>query len=145
MRPAAGARGDQGETLLELIMAIVILGVCVVAIGTGIALSVKVSAIHRDQATASAFLHNYAESLQDTYTACDGATPPDYVAVGSLVAPPTFSPPVAAVKFWDPAAASFSLTTCPGTDPGLQQVRLTLASVDGFVSESLVVVLRSAA
>jgi type II secretory pathway pseudopilin PulG len=44
--------GDRGESLLELIVAILILGTCVVAIGTGIALSIKISDVHRGQAIA---------------------------------------------------------------------------------------------
>lgn len=143
MRRRRRVRGEQGETLLELIVAIAILGVCVVAIGSGIAMSVKISAIHRNQATASAFLHNYAEAVQGSYTPCSGAIPPNYVAVGSL-APPTngFNAPTATVTFWDPTAVSFNTGSCPGADPGLQQVTLNLASSDGLVTESLVVVVR---
>ncbi|HEY3716594.1 MAG TPA: type II secretion system protein [Jatrophihabitantaceae bacterium] len=131
---------DSGETLLELIVSIAILGVCVVAIGAGIALSVKTSAIHRDQTNASAFLHNFAESIQSSYTSCAGATPPNYAT--ALAPPSGFNPPTAAVRFWDAAAAQFSSATCPGTDPGLQQVTLTLTSTNGYVSESLVTVVR---
>jgi type II secretory pathway pseudopilin PulG len=136
--------GEQGETLLELIVAITILGVCVVAIGSGIAMSVKISAIHRNQATASAFLHNYAETVQGAYATCSGGSSlPNYAA--GLAAPSNFDPPTASVKVWDATTASFvasATNTCPATDPGLQQVSLTLASTDGFVSESLVVVVR---
>lgn len=138
---------DRGETLLELVISIAILGVCVVAIGAGIAMSIKMSSIHRAQATASAFLHNYAESLQNSYTACSGGNAPNYVSIAGLAAPSSdFSAPTATVKFWNPNAtpAAFSNSTCPATDPGLQQVTLTLDSRDGFVSESLVVIVRRA-
>jgi type II secretory pathway pseudopilin PulG len=137
---------DRGETLLELVISITILGVCVVAIGTGIALSIKTSAIHRAQATASAFLHNYAAALQNSYRPCIGGNPPDYVSIAGLAAPSAeFSAPTATVRFWDPNAnpAAFSRTTCPATDPGLQEVTLTLDTTGGLVSESVVVILRS--
>ena len=135
---------DRGETLLELVITIAILGVCVVGIGAGIALSIKISSIHRDQATADAFLHNYAETLQNSYTACTGGVAPNYVSIGSLAAPSGFKTPTAAVKFWNAAAspASFSTASCPASDPGLQQVTLGLDSTDGFTSETLVVILR---
>ena len=135
---------DRGETLLELVITIAILGVCVVGIGAGIALSIKISSIHRDQATADAFLHNYAETLQNSYTACSGGVAPNYVSVASLAAPSGFSTPTATVKFWNASGspAAFNSSTCPATDPGLQQVTLGLDSTDGFTSETLVVILR---
>jgi type II secretory pathway pseudopilin PulG len=140
MKPRRRVEGDRGETLLELIIAILILGTCVVAIGAGITTSVKMSAIHRDQATAGAFLHNYAEGLQSLYPACSSSIATDYT--GSLAAPTGFTPPSATIKFWDPTAAKFVSGACPSPDPGLRQVSLTLASSDGFVSESLVFVVR---
>jgi hypothetical protein len=131
-------RDDVGETLLELVVTIAILGVCVVGIGAGIALSVKISAIHRDQATADAFLHNYAESLQTSYTPC--AAPTTYTS--GLPAPSGFTTPSAAVSFWNGTGFA-SLPSCtPASDPGLQQVTLSLNSSDGFTTESLVVILR---
>lgn len=136
-------RSDEGETLVELIIAITILAVAVIAIGSGIALSVVVSSQHREQATADDFLHNYAETLQPLYATCSGSTPPNYVSIASLATPGGFNAPTASVKFWDPTAASFSLTSCPGTDAGLQQVTLNLTSVDNHANESIVVILRS--
>lgn len=135
---------DSGESLIELVATIAILGVCVVALGTGMALSVKISSIHRDQARAQAYLHNFAEAIQNQYTTCSGGAPPNYVSLASLTAPPGFATPTAAVKFWDASAspASFTTAACPVTDPGLQRVTLGLRSADGFVSESLVVVVR---
>lgn len=145
MRTRLRQAGEQGETLLELVVSIAILGVCVVAIGSAIAISVLMSRVHRAQSVASEFLHNYAEAVQSAYTACSGGTPPNYVTVASLAAPTGFSTPTASVKFWNPAASSFTTTSCPGTDPGLQQVTFTLSSADGTVSESVVTIVRSSA
>ncbi len=133
-------RSERGESLLELIVAIAILGVCVVAIGAGVTLSIKISAIHHNQATADAFLHNYAETLQASYPACSGSVAPDYAA--GLPTPSGFASPTATVAFWDKTAKSFNSTSCPATDPGLRQVTLNLTSTDGFVKESLVFVVR---
>jgi type II secretory pathway pseudopilin PulG len=143
MRERLRRSDETGETLLELIMAVAILGVAVVAIGSGILVSVLVSDQHRKQTTADYFLHNYAETLQPLYATCSGATPPNYIGIASLVAPAGFNPPSASVKFWDPISASFSSSTCPAADPGLQQVTLTLGSSDGRATESLVVVVRA--
>jgi type II secretory pathway pseudopilin PulG len=133
--------GDQGETLLELIMAIAILGLCVVAIGSGIAMTITISVVHRKQATAQSALRNYAELLPQSYAKC--ATSQTYASL--LPVPSGFPAPTVVVNYWMPAAASFTTNqTCPvGGDTGLQQVALTLTSTTGHVSESLVVDLRS--
>jgi type II secretory pathway pseudopilin PulG len=135
---------DRGDTLLELLVAITILGVCVVAIGSGIVLSVKMSTIHRNQATANAFLHNYAETLQGSYATCSGgAALPNYTS--GLPVPSGFGAPTASISVWDASSARFvAAGACPAADPGLQQVSLTLESTDKYVKESLVVVVRKA-
>lgn len=139
-------RGEAGETLLELLISIVILAVCVAAIGGGVVISVKTSRIHKEQSIAQQYLKNYAESIANSYTACSGSTPPNYVSVGSFATPPGFSPPTAVVNYWVSGTATWSTTTaCPGTDPGLQRVLLSLNSVDTFVAEKLIVVVRKAA
>lgn len=133
-------RGEAGESLLELLIAITILGTCVVAIGSGVVLSVKISAIHRSQSTAAAFLHNYAETLQSSYAKCSSGNPPNYAA--ALPTPSGFNAPTATVAFWNTTSNTFSGTSCPASDPGLQRVTLKLTSTDGFVTESLVVTVR---
>ena len=145
---------DDGETLIELIIAVAIMGITVVAIVGGFATSILMSDIHRKQATAGAYLRNYAEALQGSYVSCSSpGTAPNY---GATLAPPTgFDPPTTTVRFWDNTSASFkfwdkksatfstgSSLDCPATDPGLQQVTLTLPSTDLRASESLVVVVR---
>jgi Tfp pilus assembly protein PilV len=147
MKARLRVEGDRGETLLELIVAILILGTCVVAIGTGIALSIKISDVHRGQAIAQQYLHNDAELLQNTgtYTACTSATKPDYPAQLVLPAPQDGGPwdvSQSDIKFWNGSAFA---SGCPlGGDPGLQQVTLTIKRADGLVAESLVLALRSA-
>jgi type II secretory pathway pseudopilin PulG len=152
-----GARhgsSDEGETLIELIIAVAIMGITVVAIVGGMATTVLMSDVHRKQATAGAYVRNYAEALQGSYVSCTSPeTAPNYA--DSLAAPSGFNTPTTTVQFWDSTSASFkfwdgasaSFTTsssidCPGTDPGLQLVTLTLASTDSRAAESLAVVLR---
>ena len=139
---------ERGETLLELVVAIMILGVFVVAVGSGVAVSAKVSGIHQQQSTAGTFLHNYAESIQGTYNACTGAATPASVQtayLSGLAVPAGFTAPTAAVKFWRATPGTFvsAGATCPAADPGLQQVTFTLNTSDGLVTESLSVIVRS--
>jgi Tfp pilus assembly protein PilV len=141
MRKRLALRGDQGETLLELLVSIVILGVCVVAIGSSITLSILMSDVHRKQSVASEFLHNYAETIQaSTYQPCTGAV--NYAT--SLAVPPNGGPWTLTqkkVQFWN--GTSFT-STCPGTgDKGLEQVTLRLQSSDQTVDETLDVIVRN--
>ena len=66
-------REDRGETLLELLIAITILGVCVMAFGSSIALGVATSDQHRKQADAGALVRSYAEQI-DSYVAAGNYT-----------------------------------------------------------------------
>ena len=71
--------GERGETLLELLVSITILGVCVVAIASGIAVSVRISAIHRSQATASDWLHIHVVPEGNLRLRRRGGAPPELV------------------------------------------------------------------
>ena len=132
---------EEGETLIELLIAVAIMGIAVVAIVGGIATTILMSDIHRKQATAGAYLRDYAETLQGSYTSCTSGAP-DYAALLAEPVGGQFTAPTATVTYWDTVSRSFSGSSCPPTDPGLQQVTLTLASADSRASESLVVVLR---
>ena len=82
---ARSAPNDKGETLLELMMAVAIMGIAVVAIVGGIATSILMSDIHRKQTTAGAYVRNYAETVVAYVAAGTPASnlnfsgsPPDY-------------------------------------------------------------------
>lgn len=149
MRVRRIVRDEQGETLLELVIAIMILGVCVVGIGAGMVMSVKISGINRQQAVADAYLHNYAETLQGyAYRGCTAASTPDYSAVVNpplnAALPAPFSGASITVSYWDPTTSTF-MSTCPaGGDSGLQKITFSATTSDNFVHESLVVVKRIA-
>jgi len=133
---------DQGETLIELIIAVAIMGIAVVAIVGGIATSILMSDIHRKQATAGAYVRNYAEAVQ-TYVAgghYDASASPSYLpgAVG-FAAPAGFTAAVVLLQCWNDTGQVFGGCAAGNT---VQQVTLTVASSDTRASESLVVVVR---
>lgn len=144
LRESVRRQAEAGETLVELIITIVIMGVIVVAFGTSIILAITMSAVHRDQASASAFLHNYAETLQTQYQPCTSAADP-YATLLAGLPHAGFPSATAVVRTMtvDPSSGSTTFGSCPGADTGLQQVKLELASNNGMVDESLVIVLRS--
>ena len=145
-----------GETLIELIIAVAIMGITVVAIVGGIATSILMSDIHRKQTTAGAYVRSYAEAVQ-TYVAAgnfDATTSPDYGA-STVLTPNTWAQftapntginsPDVSVRCWDDAQQKFPEPPAGnGCTAGstLQQVTLNVSSTDSRASESLVVVVR---
>jgi subtilisin family serine protease len=141
-RARSGAN-DEGETLLELMMAVAIMGIVVVAIVGGIAASIMMSDIHRKQATAGAYVRNYAETVV-AYVAAgsfDTSASPDYSPSKVGFAAPTggFVASVTSVACWVDASKQFSSCT---TGSSVQQVTLNIASSDSRVSETLLVIVR---
>src|SRR4051794_35211596 len=72
--------GERGESLVEVLVALTILGVAAVAIVAGLQLSVKTSDINRKQTTGGAYARSYAEAIEryvasapDHYVACAAA------------------------------------------------------------------------
>lgn len=131
--------GERGETLLELLIAVVIMGVAVVAVVGALVSSVQLSDVHRKQATASAAVRDYGEAITNAvagggYVACAGAA-----SYGSgYTAPSGYAKSVTSVRYWNGSGWQPSCST----DTGLQQLTLQVASADGRASEQLVVVVR---
>lgn len=134
--------GDRGETLVELLITVVILGIAAVAIVGGLMTSIQMSDIHRKQASAGASARDFAETV-DRYVGSTGyvacATPSSYApaAVG-FGAPAGYTASVASVRYWTGTGWT---TTCT-TDLGLQQVTVQVQSSDARATETSVVVVR---
>jgi Tfp pilus assembly protein PilV len=134
---------EAGESLLELLVAVVILGVAVVAIVGGLGVSVLMSDVHRKQTDAGAAARSYAEALQ----AGVAASPTQYNCAGTYAVPAgvsvpaTVGPPSLSVKWWAPATKTWTAGSC-GTDVGVQQVTVEVATIDARAAERVVVVVR---
>jgi type II secretory pathway pseudopilin PulG len=143
MFPVRPPANDQGESLIELIIAIAIMGIAVVAIVSGIVTGILMSDVHRKQATAGAYVRSYAEAVE-TYAAAgnyDSSATPNYTAARvGFTAPTGFTASVTGVQCWSDSTKVFS--SC-STDVGVQKVTLTVATnADTRASESLVVIIR---
>jgi type II secretory pathway pseudopilin PulG len=135
---------DRGETLLELLIALTIMSIAVVAIVGGLLAGVAVSDIHRKQSTAGAAVRDYAEGVEK-FVAGTGYAPcaaPSAYAPGvsgiDFTAPSGYTASVVGVRYWSGTA----WTTGPCVDIGLEELTLQVASSDTRASERLVVVLR---
>jgi type II secretory pathway pseudopilin PulG len=136
--------GDRGESLVEILVAVTLMGVALVAIVGGLVTTIKVSDIHRKQATAGVAVRDYAEAIQHAvdagkYKEC--ALPADYASPAGFAVPGGYSKSVIAgsVRYWDGSAWA---TACPAPDRGLQQLTIEVASTDSRAAERMVIVVR---
>jgi type II secretory pathway pseudopilin PulG len=143
------ARRERGESLVELLITIVIMSIAVVAVVGALAVSIRISDIHRKQATAGAAVRAFAEALQARvaaggYVPCaDPATAYPLTGPNPVYTAPTgyaASYPSDAAAYWSPSAQAFQ-STCT-SDSGVQRISLRVESDDHSAAETLDVVLR---
>ena len=140
------AGSDRGETLVEVLAAVVILGIAGVAIMGGLMLSVRASDMHRKETTGGAYVRSFAEAIQNWvagghYVGCAGAnqyTPKVAAQITDLPSTYTLN---------QLAARSVSATGVAGagctSDTGIQQLELHVRSADGRADEKLTIVVRN--
>lgn len=135
-------RSDRGETLIELVVAVAILGMAAVAILGGLMVGIRTSVMHRNDATGGAYVRSFAEAIQtdvDTngYKTCANA-PSGYASVGVPDLPTGYTRSVTAVQSWNGS------TWGPCTVDGIQRLdlRVTTTGASLQAEEKLTVVLR---
>lgn len=144
-------------TLVEVLVALTILGIAVISIVGSLGNASKASDQHRKQATADTVIKSFAEAIKQkvsigayvlcpsvpsTYTAPSAGAPAVstyFRPIAGWTAPTGYSVGVTSVKFWN--GTSFS-TTCPGTDGGAQLLSLSAWSSDLRDTEKLEIVVR---
>jgi uncharacterized protein YejL (UPF0352 family) len=134
---------DRGESLVEVLMAVTIMAIALVAIVGGLVTNILMSDIHRKQATAGAMVRDYAEAVENAiagggYVPC--ASTSSYASPAGFTVPAGYSNSVVvgSMRYWNGSGWQTSCTT----DTGVQKVTLQVASDDGRASERLVVVVR---
>src|SRR4051812_13455105 len=140
-------QNDRGESLIEVLVAVVILGFAGVAVMAGLGIAAQASDIHRKETTSGAYVRSYAEAIenygatpgQSYYKPCAAANAYNVAAVTS-----TLGLPSGYSASHDPAKSVGNNGVAAGctVDTGVQQVTLYVKSVDARVAETLVIVLR---
>ena len=141
------SRGETGDTLVEVLLALVIVGVAGVAILGGLGSGIFSSALHREQTVAGTILESSGEALENDaanpYVNC--ATTSSYAPEGGFTteAPPGWTVSITSVTWWYGNTLGFVPTTygsCPDTSTDnilhLQQITLQVASPSGRTVQS---------
>jgi type II secretory pathway pseudopilin PulG len=151
----ASSRSESGSTLIEVLVAVVILSLAVTAFLLGMTTSVGSSGISRDQAAGEAVLTSAGETVRDPnvnpYVCGDLSTVQSY----TLTVPGPAQPPspwrvrITDVKYWDPSRGALgtgkwkdisapAFAACPpgGSPPFLQGLTITVTSPDREFTQS---------
>jgi type II secretory pathway pseudopilin PulG len=138
---------DRGETLVEVLITVIILGIAGVAVMTGLMIAVKGSDVGRKQANGGTYVRSLAEAIQSSVTATGGyrscAAANTYLT-SSVKAqaglPSSYTAAQTAARSWSGTAWG----SC-SSDNGSQQLTLTVTSPGSGASravETLTFILR---
>jgi Tfp pilus assembly protein PilV len=148
-RAARRRRDDSGETLLELLIAITIIGLGVTAILGAVMIAVSASTLDQRQVQAQARLKSWAEKLSAApYVDCATTASYSSYAAFATQTPPTQTPPAqtpptpalpsgftasyVAVQSWNGTGFVDTMPSCTagaaGTDRGVQRVQLRITA-----------------
>jgi Tfp pilus assembly protein PilV len=158
------AGGQRGESLIEVLMTVSIVGLGVVAIVTAVGATVRLSGTSRVGTHADQLLVRYAENLTSVpYQPCTSGTTPYTAAATSAIPstnlpdgattgapgtaaarPDAFELSITSIGYWnaDLSPATFA-TTCPSVDPGSQELTLRVHAGDGSFDRTLMIVKRA--
>ncbi|MFD5141863.1 prepilin-type N-terminal cleavage/methylation domain-containing protein [Streptomyces sp. NPDC058401] len=112
-------RGEEGETLIEVLVAVVLIGVAFVAILGGMGTAMISSVTQQKVTSADSVVRSAAEKVVGApYVSCAGGyeTP----------APPAGYTVTVEVEYWDGVGAFGR--ACPTADTGVQKITLTVHS-----------------
>jgi type II secretory pathway pseudopilin PulG len=134
LRKPAGP--DDGTTLIEVMMAVAVLGIAFATLVGGMFAFTYGAESNSRQASGAAYIREYAEAVAGaTYQPCANR----YATTGFNL-PAGWSASAMVVSYWN---ASTFVGVCPTPDLGLQRVHLTLSSIDGRDQESVDIVKRT--
>jgi type II secretory pathway pseudopilin PulG len=139
--------GDRGDTLVEILISIIIMGIAGVAIITALQEGIFGSVSHRDAAEAESAMRYFAENVTNqTYDKC--TTSPAHSAAYTVGLPSgaaytALTGSITKTEYWDDINSTYS-TSCPSdADRGLQRLTLKIKSTDNRVTTTVMILKRN--
>lgn len=130
---------ERGESLVEVLLAVAIIGVCFAAILAGVGTSATASGIKQDQALSANYLRAAAERVQaQDFQPCSAVLPTSYSLASVVPAGSQHAVSIVSIEHWDGAAFTAS---CPSAD-SLQRVTLEVVPPDGRAAEPRLTILK---
>ena len=132
MKSTHRATGELGETLVELLITVAILGISFVALLAGLATAIGSTATHRGQANADVVILSAADAVKSqTYAACTSTSTPSYNPTTGVAVPAGWSPlssyvTVTGVQGWN--GTSWSPCSSLSADNKLQLVTVRVVT-----------------
>jgi prepilin-type N-terminal cleavage/methylation domain-containing protein len=149
MRRRLNMQSEEGFSLAEILVTIVIVGITFTALLGGLMTAITVSGFQRQVATADTVARSAGEwvkdSVQNPYAATCGS---GAYSLSGLSVPSGFSVAIINVEYWDgvgPSSGGYSpafVSSCPSTDKGLQRITIRATSSDGEATETVQVIKR---
>lgn len=142
MEPLADRRSDTGSSLVEVLIAVVILGIAVPGLLSGLAAVALTSGVHQGQADAHLAVVSGAEAVRDEARNPFDCAPMDYTPVAGVLLPSGWSSPAnlrvtaAESGYW--LDGGFQVASCSAATD-LQRITLEASSPDGRAAEQLTV------
>ncbi|MEY2420213.1 MAG: hypothetical protein QOI95_280 [Acidimicrobiaceae bacterium] len=144
--PSDGAFGDAGFSLIEVLVAIVILGISIVTLVSALAASIAGSDRHNQQAKVESVVDSAVEKVKDpvgvVHVNCATTSQATYVTAAQSAALalswPASSVQITDVKYWDGSA--FGATCYDDAAHGnlaLQQITITVTSPGSRADQTL--------
>lgn len=137
--------GQRGDSLIEVLVVIFVMGLLFPAAAMGLLTVMKLSSQTHVSQRLNAGAASYVETLKDiTYVDCAG--PNDYKSSSELWTPPASNPmtvEITGVEHWNETKDDFFATSdaddpCPEVDQGSQRISVKLTASDGEATMQVV-------
>ncbi len=128
-------RTERGDTMVEILLSLIVLGLTSVALLIGFSTTISASAEHRQLASANLAINDYSQQVTAGIEAdsalftCPGTpyTPASMMTELGITSTAPYSPQITSIQYWNPTTESFG-STCVANSSELITVSVTSGS-----------------
>ena len=127
-------RSERGDTLIEVLLALIVLGLTSVALIVAFSTTISASAQHRRLASADIAINDYSQQViagieanQNLFTCSPALSVSQYISELQIPSPAPYSPTITNVQYWSPSPPPYP-TSCIANDSELITVSVNSGS-----------------